>query len=64
VGKLIGVGSTAGSLGGMLFPIITGMLLDRFSNGYTIIFGFCSVAYLLAFGVNYLLAPKYDPIKL
>ena len=62
VATLIGVGSAAGSLGGMIFPIVTGMLLDRFANGYAIIFGFCSVAYLVAFLVNHLLAPRFEPV--
>ena len=62
VASLTGVGSTAGSLGGMAFPILTGMVLDKFANGYTIIFGFCSAAYLLAFAANHLLAPKFEPV--
>ena len=62
VASLIGIGSTAGSLGGMAFPILTGMILDKYTNGYALIFGFCSVAYLVAFAVNYLLAPKFDPV--
>ena len=64
VATLTGVGSTAGSVGGMCFPILTGMLLDHFANGYAIIFGLCSVAYLLAFLINHLLAPKFDPVVL
>lgn len=63
VAKLIGVGSTAGSIGGMAFPLVTGILLDRFANGYAIIFGFCSVAYILAFVANHLLAPNFNPIS-
>jgi MFS transporter, ACS family, hexuronate transporter len=63
VATLIGVGTTAGSLGGMLFPIITGMVLDKFTNGYAIIFGFCSIAYLIAFAINHLLAPRFEPVK-
>jgi MFS transporter, ACS family, hexuronate transporter len=69
VATLIGVGTTAGSLGGILFPIITGMVLDYFkihytvTYGYAIIFGFCSLAYLIAFGVNHLLAPRFEPVK-
>jgi ACS family hexuronate transporter-like MFS transporter len=62
VASLIGIGSTAGSLGGMGFPILTGMVLDRFANGYGIIFGFCSVAYVVAFAVNHLLAPRFEPL--
>jgi ACS family hexuronate transporter-like MFS transporter len=62
VASLTGIGGTAGSLGGMAFPLITGVVLDKFVNGYAIIFGFCSVAYLLAFAVNHLLAPKFEPV--
>ena len=64
VATLTGIGTTAGSIGGMIFPIVTGALLDRFANGYAIIFGFCSAAYLLAFGLNHLLAPRFDRIAL
>jgi ACS family hexuronate transporter-like MFS transporter len=62
VATLIGVGGTAGSVGGMIFPLATGLALDTFADGYTIIFGFCSVAYLLAFAVNHLLAPRFEPV--
>lgn len=62
VGTLIGIGSAAGSLGGMGFPILIGIVLDHFSAGYAVIFGFCSVAYLAAFGVNHLLAPRFEQI--
>jgi len=65
VASLTGVGSTAGSLGGMMFPIITGKLLDRFGNtGYSIVFGFASAAYLVAFALNHWLAPKFKPVDL
>jgi len=64
VATLIGVGGAAGSVGGMLFPIVAGVLLDNFKNGYSILFGICAVAYLVAFAVNHLLAPKFDPISL
>lgn len=64
VASLIGIGSAAGSLGGMVFPIITGIVLDKYPNGYTIIFVFCSVAYLLGFAVNHILAPRFEPVAL
>ena len=54
----------AGSVGGMLFPLITGIVLDSCKNGYAMIFGYCSLAYLLAFAINNLLAPSYKPIEL
>jgi ACS family hexuronate transporter-like MFS transporter len=62
VASLTGIGSMAGSIGGMLFPITTGIVLDHFANGYAIIFGFCSVAYIVAFVLNHLLAPRFTPV--
>jgi ACS family hexuronate transporter-like MFS transporter len=64
VATLTGIGGTAGSLGGILFPIITGIVLDHVANGYTLLFGFCSVAYLIAFAVNNALAPEYKPLAI
>jgi len=64
IAKLIGVGGMAGSIGGMIFPLITGIVLDSCKSGYAMIFGYCSLAYLLAFALNNLLAPSYKPIKL
>lgn len=64
VATLTGVGGAAGSLGGMIFPVLTGMILDKFSDGYAIVFGFCAIAYLLAFFLNNLLAPRFVPVRL
>ena len=61
VASLIGLGSTAGSIAGMIFPIVTGILLDRFqAGGYTIVFLICAFAYLVGFGLNHLCAPKFE----
>ena len=63
VATLVGIGTTAGSVGGMAFPILTGQLLDRFPRGgYGIVFGICSVAYLIAFALNQVLAPSFEPV--
>jgi MFS transporter, ACS family, hexuronate transporter len=65
VASLTGIGGTAGSLGGIGFPLLTGVVLDHFkANGYAIIFGFCSAAYILAFIINHLLAPKFEPVPM
>ena len=70
VASVIGMGGMAGSLGGMIFPLLTGVLLDYFKQaggvtaGYTILFGICAFAYLVAFGLNHLCAPKYEPLRL
>ncbi len=70
IASVVGLGGMAGSLGGFLFPIITGMMLDHFkarnsiTTGYGILFGICGCAYLVAFGLNHLCAPRYEPLKL
>ena len=69
VASVVGLGSMAGSLGGFLFPIFSGKLLDRFAaagnvtSGYALLFGICGSAYLIAFGLNNLLAPSFEPIQ-
>jgi ACS family hexuronate transporter-like MFS transporter len=69
VASVVGIGSMAGSLGGILFPILSGELLDRFqaagdvTSGYAALFGVCGSAYLVAFALNHLLAPSFQPIS-
>jgi ACS family hexuronate transporter-like MFS transporter len=68
VATIIGLGGMAGSIGGMLFPWFAGRLLDRYhavgdvTAGYTILFAICASAYLIAFGINHLLAPRFEPL--
>jgi MFS transporter, ACS family, hexuronate transporter len=70
VASVIGIGGMAGSAGAMFFPIFTGKLLDHFARtsreteGYAILFGICSCAYLVAFVANHLLAPRFEPFSL
>jgi ACS family hexuronate transporter-like MFS transporter len=66
VASVIGIGGMAGAFGGMLFPIVTGMLLDSFkaagnvTAGYALLFSVCAFGYLVAFGIHHLLAPKFE----
>jgi ACS family hexuronate transporter-like MFS transporter len=70
VASVIGIGGMAGSAGGFIFPILTGMMLDHFkatssvTTGYAILFGICGCAYLVAFVLHHLCAPKFEPITL
>lgn len=69
VGSVVGIGGMAGAFGGICFPIFTGYLLDHFpgakaTTGYSILFAICSSAYLVAFILNHLLAPRFDSITL
>jgi MFS transporter, ACS family, hexuronate transporter len=70
VASVIGIGGLAGSIGGIYFPHLTGQLLDHFekqnrpTEGYAILFGICACAYVVAFALNHLLAPRFTPIEL
>jgi len=70
IGTITGLGGMAGSVGGILFPWVTGRLIDQFkaagdvTAGYTILFGICASAYLVAFVIHHLLVPKLEPLSL
>ena len=65
VASVIGLGGFLGSLAGMVFPVVCGRLLDSMGSfGYVILFGWCSVAYLVSFGINALLCPRFEQVKL
>jgi MFS transporter, ACS family, hexuronate transporter len=70
VASVIGLGGLAGAMGGMMFPIFTGRLLDIFTaegnitEGYSILFAICSFAYLLAFGLHHMLVPRLEQLTL
>lgn len=70
VASIIGMGGMAGALGGMLFPVGTGILLDHYkkldaiNTGYGILFGCCAFAYVVAFVFSHLLTPKFTPVKI
>ncbi len=70
VSSIVGIGSMAGSVGGIIFPEIVGRILDNYKQagdvqtGYGIIFLMCGSAYLLAWLVMHLLAPTMQPVKL
>ena len=60
-----------GSCGGIVFPIFVGALLDHSkhtaageSGAYALVFGLCGSAYLVAFVLSHLLAPRFDRIVL
>jgi MFS transporter, ACS family, hexuronate transporter len=69
VGSLIGLGSAAGSTAGMIFPLFCGFMLDKFTaagnvtGGYNVLFIICAFAYLVAFGLNHLFAPKFEEMS-
>ncbi len=61
VASVSGLGGFAGSIGGMIFPIVAGMVLDANpTGGYAILFSFCAFAYVVAFAIHHLLVPKLE----
>ncbi len=68
VASVIGIGSMAGGLSGVLITKIGGALFDHYKElghietGYSIMFAYCAVAYLLAWIVMRSLVPKYKLI--
>jgi ACS family hexuronate transporter-like MFS transporter len=65
VASLVGIGGMAGSAGGIAFPLFAGALLDKVgTSGYAILFAICGSAYLVAFVLNHLLAPRFEPIEI
>ena len=68
IGSVTGMGSTAGALGSMTFIYFCGHILDYFGAGhaqgaYFVLFCYAAFAYLVAFGLQHLLAPKFEPVK-
>ena len=69
VASVIGIGGMAGGMGGVIVNKVGGALFDYYKalghieTGYTIMFSFCAIAYLLAWGVMKLLVPSHSKIK-
>lgn len=70
VSSVVGIGGMAGSIGGALFPLFIGFVLDYYKGldnlvaGYNIIFIICGCAYLLAWLLMHLLAPRMKEVVL
>jgi ACS family hexuronate transporter-like MFS transporter len=62
VGSLIGIGGTAGAIGGMLLAKYAGWVLDRLGT-FKPLFAFAGCAYLLALLVVHLLSPRLAPAR-
>jgi len=68
VSSVVGLGGMAGSLGGLLFPLVVGSLLDTAKEtgditvGYNSLFLLCGSAYLLAWVCIHTLVPQLAPV--
>jgi ACS family hexuronate transporter-like MFS transporter len=70
VASVTGIGGMAGALGGTLIAVFAGNLLEfwqtrgHIETGYTILFLICGSAYIIAWLLFNLLAPKMKPVSL
>ena len=61
VGSVVGIGACAGAAGGWLFQRATGQILERNGSNYAPIFVVCGLAYVSAWCIIHLLAPRLQP---
>lgn len=70
VSSVVGIGGMAGSVGGIFFPLLVGIILDNYKaagnigGGYNVIFIICGFAYLLAWGVMHVFSPKMERVDI
>lgn len=68
ISSVIGFGGMAGSIGGILFPILVGSLLDTYkladnlTGGYNLLFSICGLAYVIAWAIMQFLTRSPKPI--
>ena len=70
VASVTGIGGMAGAVGGILIARLAGLLLKHFTAaghvelGYAILFAICGSAYLAAWIIMHLLAPRFKLVEL
>ncbi len=70
VSSVIGIGGMAGSVGGIVFPLFIGWVLDHYKTagniniGYNLIFTICGCSYLVAWVLMYLFSPKAEKVNI
>ncbi|HBH83933.1 MAG TPA: MFS transporter [Bacteroidales bacterium] len=70
VGSVTGIAGMAGAVGGILFPLVVGFLLDSYkaagnlTGGYNVLFTICGLTYLTAWMIIHLLTRKHAVVKL
>jgi ACS family hexuronate transporter-like MFS transporter len=70
VGSVTGIAGMAGAVGGVLFPLLVGFLLDRYkesgnlTGGYNLLFTICGLTYLSAWLIIHLLTRKHSSVSI
>lgn len=69
VSSVIGIGGMAGAIGGVLFPLGVGAILEYYKSinnitaGYNILFIFCGLSFLIAWLLIHWITPKMERAK-
>jgi ACS family hexuronate transporter-like MFS transporter len=70
VSSAAGIAGMAGAVGGILFPLLVGYLLDSYkaagnlTGGYNLLFVICGLTYFTAWIIIHLLTKKHNAVKL
>ena len=70
VSSVTGIGAMSGAIGGMLFPLFVGYILDSYKSagnligGYNLLFIICGLTYLFAWTIIHLLTRKSGAVSL
>lgn len=70
VSSVTGIGAMSGAVGGMLFPLFVGYILDSYkaagnlTGGYNLLFIICGLTYLFAWFIIHLLTRRSDTVAL
>jgi ACS family hexuronate transporter-like MFS transporter len=70
VSSVVGIGGMAGAVGGILFPIVVGRLLETYKAagnigaGYNILFVICGCTYLIAWTIIHFLTKHYKLVTM
>jgi len=70
VSSVVGIGGMAGAVGGILFPMLVGSLLDTYKaagnlvGGYNVLFTLCGLTYLIALSIIHMLTRKGQKVSL
>ncbi len=66
IASVVGIGTAAGGIGGVIVQKIAGALTDRFKDtpdhAYLIMFVICALSYLIAWTIMKALVPRHKPI--
>jgi ACS family hexuronate transporter-like MFS transporter len=66
IGSVIGIGTAAGGIGGVIVQKIAGRLTDHFKDtpqtAYLFMFIICALSYIVAWAIMKALVPRHAPI--